>query len=203
MRAAPAALLAIILAHATPALAQLPHIVPVVPPPPAPGTPPPPTPKAALDTMLGALRAAPSEAAAGALEAEIRTAWLNLASPAIRLLLVRGAREVEEGAASDAVDSFDAALDLDSDLVEAWRGRAKARQRLGDPAGAIRDLQEVLRREPRHFAALQDLSRIAESQRDWRGALAAWQKVLDLDPKTPDGKERLRDLERRALGERA
>lgn len=205
MRAAPAALLSLALAS-WPALAQVPRFTPVVPQaqptPPSPATPPQ-SPKAQLDTMLGALRAAPSEAAAGALEEQIKESWLNLASPAIRLLLVRGARETEEGAAGDAVDSFDAALDLDPDLVEAWRGRARARRRMGDSAGAIRDLQEVLRREPRHFAALQDLSRIAEDGRDWRSALAAWQKVMDLDPKTPDGKDRLHDLERRALGERA
>ena len=173
---------------------------PVAPPPSAAGAP---TPKATLDTMLGALRVAPSDSVAEALEGQIREAWVNAASPAVKLLLVRGAREMEEGAAGDAVDSFDAALDLDPDLLEAWRGRAQARQRLGDPAGAIRDIQEVLRREPRHFAALQDLSRIAEGQRDWRGALRAWQKVLEVDPRTPEGRDRLRDLERRAMGERA
>ena len=180
-----------------PALAQP---APAVPPPAAPA---PPTPKAALDTMLGALHAAPNEAAAEALEGKIREAWTNLASPAVKLLLSRATREMEEGAAGEAVDSFDAALDLEPDYLEAWRGRAQARMRMGDPAGAVRDIQEVLRREPKHFAALEDLSRIAESRGDWRGALAAWQKALDLSPRTPNGRERLRDLERRALGERA
>ena len=160
-----------------------------------------PSPKAALDSMLSALRAAPSEDAAAALEAQIRTLWTEAATPAVRLLLSRGTRELSENAASDALDSFDAALDLEPDLLDAWRGRAQARLRLGDHAGAIRDVQEVLKREPRNFAALQDLSRIAESRADWRGALAAWQKLLDIDPRTPGGQARLRDLRRRALGE--
>lgn len=190
------ALLAVLLLP-VPALSQP---APAVPPPVIPG---PPTARAALDTMLGALRAAPNEAAAGALEGQIREAWSNLASPAVKLLLSRAAREMEEGAAGEAVDSFDAALDLEPDYLEAWRGRAQARMRMGDPAGAVRDIQEVLRREPRHFAALEDLSRIAESRNDWRGALAAWQKALELSPRTPNGRDRLKDLERRALGERA
>ena len=118
--------------------------------------------KAALDQMLAALQVAPSEEAAAALEATIRTQWIEQASPAVRLLLVRGVREVNEGSVADALDSFDAALDLEPNLVEAWRGRAQARYRLGDTPGAVRDIQETLRREPRHFVALQDLSRMSE-----------------------------------------
>lgn len=158
-------------------------------------------PNPALDSLLAALRAAPNEAAAAALEAQVRAQWVEAASPALRLLLVRGTRELNEGSAGDAVDSFDAALDLDPDLLEAWRGRAQARSRLGDAAGAVRDIQEVLRREPRSFAALQDLSRMAELRSDWRGALAAHQKLLEIDPRTPGGQTRLRDLRRRALGD--
>jgi tetratricopeptide (TPR) repeat protein len=154
-----------------------------------------------VDALLNALRAAPSEEAAGALEAQLRAQWRDQASPAIRLLISRGYREIGENAVGDAVDSFDAALDLDNDVVEAWRGRAQARLRSGDPTGAVRDIQEVLRREPRHFVAWQDLSRIAEARGDWRGALAAWQKLLEVDPKSPGAQTRLRELRRRALGE--
>ena len=182
---------------------RMPNMSPQAPAAPSAAAPGAPTPKVALDTMLGALRAAPSDDVAEALEEKIREAWSNQASPAVRLLLSRGARELEEGASGEAVDSFDAALDLEPDLLEAWRGRAQARLRIGDPVGAARDIQEVLRREPRHFAALEDLSRIAESRGDWRGALAAWRKTLELSPRTPGGKDRLRELERRALGERA
>ncbi len=160
-----------------------------------------PGPKETIDGMLSALRAAPSEEAAGAIETQVRGLWLDAASPALKLLLTRGGRELNEGNAAEAFDSFDAVLDLDPDLLEGWRGRAQARLRLGDTAGAVRDIQEVLRREPRHFAALQDLSRMAESRSDWRGALAAWQKMLESDPRTPGGRSRLRELQRRALGE--
>jgi tetratricopeptide (TPR) repeat protein len=154
-----------------------------------------------LDNLLTALHDAPSEETAAALEAQVRTQWVEAASPALRLLLVRGLREIGEGQPNDAADSFDAALDLDPELIEAWRGRAQARARLGDMAGAVRDIQEVLRREPRSFAAFQDLSHMAEARSDWRGALAAHQKLLEIDPHSPGGQARLRDLKRRALGD--
>ena len=154
-----------------------------------------------LDQLLAALHDAPSEEVAAALEAQARAQWFEAASPALRLLLVRGLREIGDGQPGDAVDSFDAALDLDPDLIEAWRGRAQARARLGDTVGAVRDIQEVLKREPRSFAAWQDLSHMAEARSDWRGALAAHQKLLEIDPHSPGGQARLRDLKRRALGD--
>ncbi len=151
--------------------------------------------------MIDALRTAPSEQAAAVIEDQLRRRWHDAASPAIKLLLSRGARELNEGVASDAVDSFDAALDLDPKLVEAWRGRSQARLRLGDTGGAIRDIEEALRREPNSFAAWQDLSRIAEARGDWHGAFSAWEKMLEIDPRSPGGQDRLRELRRRAFGE--
>ena len=147
------------------------------------------------------MKSAPNEAAALALEAQIREMWARAGTPAVRLLVSRGTRELSEGAPGDALDSFDAALDLSPDLLDGWRGRAAARRSLGDYVGAVRDLQELLRREPNSFIAFQDLSRVAEARGDWRSALIAWQKLLDLDPQTPGGQARLRDLKRRALGE--
>lgn len=154
-----------------------------------------------MDQMLTELRAAATEDEAARLEGRLRTAWAMAASPAVRLLLSRGQRELHENATGDAVDSFDAALDLEPELLEAWRGRAAARLRAGDAAGASRDLQEVLKREPRSFLAWQDLSHVAEARGDWRGALAAWQKLLEVDPRSPGGQDRLQDLRRRAFGE--
>ena len=186
-----------LLIGAAPALAQAP---PSPAPPAATG---PQAAKKNTDNLLNALKVAPTEEAAAALEGQLRGAWAGAASPATRLLLSRGSRELSEGAPNDSLDSYDAALDLDPDLIEAWRGRAAARLHMGDTQGAVRDLQEVIKREPRDFAAWQDLSRIAESRGDWRGAYAAWQKLLEIDPKTPDGLDRLKDLRRRAVGEDA
>ena len=90
---------------------------------------------------------------------------------------------------------------LDPDLAEAWRQRAIARYEQGDTQGAVRDLEETLKREPRHFGAFETLSRIAENRKDWKSAYSAWQKVLEIDPKTPGGEQRLKDLRRRAMGE--
>ncbi len=154
-----------------------------------------------LDQLFSALKAAPTEAAAGIVEARILDTWVQQATPAVRLLLARGYRDLGHNAASDAFDSYDGAITLQPEVAEAWHGRAMARFGLGDAVGAIRDIEQALQREPRDFAALADLSRVAEAQGNWKGALAAWHKVLDLAPHTPGGETRLRELERKANGQ--
>jgi tetratricopeptide (TPR) repeat protein len=157
--------------------------------------------KTELDTMIAALKVAPSEEAAGALEARIRMAWMQAGSPAATLLMNRGMRDLTNDADDEAVDDFDAVLALEPNLPDAYHRRALARFALGDYRGAIADIEETLTLEPRHFAALQSLSRIAEERKDYTGALAAWQKALEISPKTPKGQERLKALTRKALGE--
>jgi tetratricopeptide (TPR) repeat protein len=159
--------------------------------------------RAALDRMLGTLKSAPSEAIASPLEQQIRQLWLNSGTPAVTLLMSRGLREMKADASQDAIEDFTAAITLDPNLAEAYHQRAIARFAAGDTPGAIADIQATLQREPRSFAALETLSAIAESRKDWKGAYDAWQKVLEVDPKTPGGEERLKDLRRHALGEEA
>jgi hypothetical protein len=47
------------------------------------------------------------------------------------------------------------------------------------------------------------LERIAEGREDWKAAYDAWQHVLDIDPRTPNGEDRLKDLRRKAFGDNA
>ncbi len=153
-----------------------------------------------LDRLFKALRAAPDEGTAAMIEGRIRHLWLGEASPAAALLMARGDREIAD-AASEAVADFSAVLDLEPDFSEGYNHRAVARAAEGDYAGAVRDIEEALRRDPRNFSALQGLSRIAEQQGNWRGALEAWQKALDIDPRTPGGIARLEMLQRKVEGE--
>jgi tetratricopeptide (TPR) repeat protein len=157
--------------------------------------------QAALDKLLGALKSAPSGEMAEPLEDRIRQIWLNQGTPAVTLLMSRGLREMKAEANSDAIEDFSDAITLDPNLAEAYHQRAIARFNAGDTQGAIVDIQATLQHEPRNFAAFETLTDISAARKDWKGAYAAWQKVLELDPKTPGGDERLKDLKRRAFGE--
>jgi len=157
--------------------------------------------KAELDTLITALKQAPTEQDAGMLEARIRQMWLQAGSPAATLLMARGTRDLGNDADTEALDDFNAVLALEPNLAEAFHRRALARFALGDYHGAIADIEQTLRREPRQFGAFQSLSHIAEAQGDFKGARAAWLKVMEISPKTPGGEERLRLLKRKVEGE--
>jgi tetratricopeptide (TPR) repeat protein len=159
--------------------------------------------RAMLDKMLDALRTAPNEQVASALEDKIRHSWFEASTPAVTLLMSRGLREAGAGAPDEAVSVFSDAIILDPTLAEAWHQRAIARFRSGDTVGAVRDIQETLKLEPRHFGAWRTLERIAEGRDDWKAAYDAWRHVLDIDPRTPNGDDRLKDLKRKAFGDNA
>ncbi len=157
--------------------------------------------KAEIDGLLNSLKTATSDEAAAALEQRIKQKWIEAGSPAATLLMSRGLRNLQSQSGDEALDDFDAVLALEPQLQAAYTFRARAKYLVGDYAGAIQDTEAALQREPRNFVALQGLSHIAESRGDLKGALLAWQKVLEIDPRTPDADKRLRELSRKVNGE--
>ncbi len=157
--------------------------------------------QAATDRLLDALKAAPDEQAASALEDQLMHTWLEAGTPAVTLLMSQGLRLLQAGQDDQAVESFSDAITLSPNVAEAWHQRAIARYHAGDSAGAIHDLQETVKLEPRDFAAFRTLADIATAREDWKGAFAAWQKVMEIDPKTHGGDARLLELKRKAVGE--
>jgi tetratricopeptide (TPR) repeat protein len=157
--------------------------------------------QAATGRMLDALKAAPNEQAAARLESQLEQTWLRAGSPAVTLLMSRGLRSLQAGQDNEALESFSDAITLQPDISEAWHQRALARYHAGDVNGAIHDLEQTIRLEPRNFFAFRTLAEIAAARDDWKGAYGAWQKAMELNPKTPGGEDRLRLLKRKAVGE--
>lgn len=155
----------------------------------------------ALDRAITALKSAGSEEEAALLEARVRQMWLNAGTPAVTLLIGRGARELKAGDTDEANADFAAALALDPDSIEAWHQLAQARHAAGDAAGARAAIEETLKRDPRFFPALQTLARFAEAREDWKAAYAAWGRALEIVPRLQGGASKLKDLKRRALGD--
>lgn len=157
--------------------------------------------KADIDRLLDALKAAPNEQTASLIEDRLQQTWLRSGTASVTLLISKGLRQQQAGQNDDAVETFSDAITLQPDVSEAWHQRAIARYHAGDTQGAIRDLEETVRLEPRNFTAFRTLTEIAMAREDWKAAYESWQKVLEIDPKTPGGEERLKELKRKALGE--
>jgi tetratricopeptide (TPR) repeat protein len=119
----------------------------------------------------------------------------------VQILMQQAARKQAAGHGADAVQDADAAIVLQPDLADLYRQRAELRFATADENGAIADLAQALSREPRLIPALADLSHLAETRHDYKRALAAWQKLLELDPKTNHAQARLDLLQRKANGQ--
>jgi cytochrome c-type biogenesis protein CcmH/NrfG len=154
-----------------------------------------------INRLLDGLKAAPSPAAAAALEGTLQSLWVNQGSPSARLLMGRGLREMDAGNYAQAVQSFDDVVTLEPNSAEGYRQLAMARYAAGDTQGAIEDLALAVQHEPRNFLAYKSLSEIAAQRGDWKGAYEAWQKLLALDPNTPGGQDKLKELQVKAFGQ--
>jgi tetratricopeptide (TPR) repeat protein len=157
--------------------------------------------QAQINKLLDGLKAASSPAAAAALEGTLQSLWVNQGSPSVRLLMGRGLREMNAGNYAQAVQSFDDVVTLDPNSAEGYRQLAMARYAAGDTQGAIEDLALAVQHEPRNFLAYKSLSEIAAQRGDWKGAYEAWQKLLALDPNTPGGQDKLKELQVKAFGQ--
>lgn len=156
-----------------------------------------------LDRAFEALRTAPDEQGAGLVEQRIRQLLSARTTPAVTLLLARGQRNLAGRQPEEALEDFDAAITLAPEAVDPWFGRALAAHLAGDQAAALRDLQQVLRLEPRHWPALQQLSSWQEESGNTLGALRSFEAALAINPRLRGGDARLRDLRRKALGDDA
>ena len=158
-------------------------------------------PKDPVASQLDALRQAPTAQQASALETRILAAWQARITPSVQLLVAHAAGALAKQDPRTAIGDLDAALDLQSDQAELWRLHAEARVANGDDRGALADLAQAMSREPRCFPALADMSRVAESLKNFSLAVYAWQRLLEIDPKVHQGAARLAALQRKASGQ--
>jgi tetratricopeptide (TPR) repeat protein len=153
-----------------------------------------------LDRLFRRLQQAPTASEARAISDQIWERWMQHPDPSVRTLMRRGVKAMEREDYEEAHTIFDAVVAQDPDYAEGWNKRATVRYLRGDYAGAVRDVKETLRREPRHFGALSGLGSIYLIIANVQGALDAFEQVLALNPRLDSVRKQVREL-RRALDE--
>jgi tetratricopeptide (TPR) repeat protein len=153
-----------------------------------------------LDFLFGALKAAPDEDSAKAVEARIWAIWLQTPSDTAALLMMRAKAATDAQQLDLAVKLLDAVIKLRPDYVEAWNRRATLYYLQNDYARSLTDIQQVLAREPRHFAALAGLGMIMQDLGDDRRALEAFRKALEINPHLEKVPELVKQLSEKVEG---
>jgi tetratricopeptide (TPR) repeat protein len=143
-----------------------------------------------LDFLFGALKVAPDDVTAKAIEERIWAVWTASQSDTANLLMTRVKTAIEAKDLDLAVKLLDAIVKVKPDYVEAWNRRATIYYMKKDYGHALEDIRQVLKREPRHFGALAGFGLILQDIGDDRQALEVYRRALSLYPRM----ERIPDL---------
>jgi len=153
-----------------------------------------------LDVLFEALKAAPDETSARAVEARIWAIWTRTPSDTVALLMSRARIALENDEADVALKLLDAIIKLRPDYTEAWNRRATLYYKKNNYNRAMEDIEEVLRREPRHFGALAGLGVILEETGDDKRALDAFRRALAINPHLDKVPEMVKTLTEKVEG---
>jgi tetratricopeptide (TPR) repeat protein len=143
-----------------------------------------------LDFLFGALKAAPDDPSAKAIEHRIWALWMISRSDTANLLMTRVRKAIEDKDLDLALTLLDAIVKIRPDYVEAWNRRATIYYTRKDYGRSLADIREVLKREPRHFGALAGLGLILKDIGDDRQALEVFRRALAVYPRL----ERIPDM---------
>lgn len=136
-----------------------------------------------LEFLFGALKVAPDDASAKAIEQRIWAQWMVSPSDTTNLLMTRVRTAIEAKDTDLAIKLLDGIVKIKPDYVEGWNRRATLYYMKKDYGRSLADIREVLRREPRHFGALAGLGLILQDLGDDKRALDAYRRAIDVYPR--------------------
>ena len=112
----------------------------------------------------------------------IQRVWMRSGSDTADLLMGRALSAVQAKQLALAEKLVSSVIGVEPEWAEAWNKRATIRFMNDDEAGAMQDIAEVLRREPRHFGALVGMGSILQQAGLKKAALKVYRKALEIYP---------------------
>lgn len=153
-----------------------------------------------LEFLFGALKAAPDEETAKAVEQRIWAAWVVSPSDTANLLMTRVRTAIEAKDEVLAIKLLDSIVKIKPDYIEGWNRRATLYYMKKDYGRALADIREVLKREPRHFGALAGFGMILQDIGDDKQALEVYRRALAVYPKLQRIPDLVKSLQEKVEG---
>jgi tetratricopeptide (TPR) repeat protein len=153
-----------------------------------------------LDFLFGALKVAPDDVAAKAIEGRIWALWAATRSDTTTLLMARAQTAMEQHDIELAIKLLDAVIKIRPSYVDAWNRRATVYYMKKEYGRALADIHEVLRREPRHFGALSGLGLIMQDLGDDKQALEVYRRALAIYPRLEHIPDVVKQLQEKVEG---
>lgn len=152
------------------------------------------------DEMFDKLRNAPSESEANDRAMDIWASWMESGSATVDIAMERAAGAQAAGDNDTARALLDRVILLRPDYAEAWNRRASIFLTEENYPEALRDLNEALKYEPRHFGAWAGLGMLFETMRAPEEALEAYREALAVYPMMVQAKKAEGRLSKEAEG---
>lgn len=147
-----------------------------------------------LDELYDRLAKAQDRDEARGIAGAIQRVWARSGSDTADLLMERVSSLMRQKDFKPAQDLLDRLIELEPQWAEAWSRRASMRFLERDLAGAMADLAQVLKIEPRHFMALVGVGAILEREDNKAQALRAFRRALEINPQLNDIREKVEKL---------
>jgi tetratricopeptide (TPR) repeat protein len=135
-----------------------------------------------LDELFGRLSKSTDTQESQGIAGAIERLWMRSGSDTADLLMGRALTAVQGKQLPLAEKLLGSVIAVEPEWAEAWNKRATVRFMNDDDAGAMQDIAEVLRREPRHFGALVGMATILQRAGLKKAALKVFRKALDVYP---------------------
>jgi len=137
---------------------------------------------ARLDALFAELKAAPSPAVGKAVEHEILVEWIRSGDAEIDKMMSAAILAMNAGELDAAVAVLDQIVALRPDDVEGWNKRATVFYYMHEYDKSLADIDRTLALEPRHFGALAGLGMIMRDVGNLKGAIAAFEQAVAVNP---------------------
>ncbi len=124
-------------------------------------------------------------------ETSIWEIWFESGEQEIDELMDEAGNAMQAGKLEYAEGLYSRVIEKAPDFSEGWNRRATVRYYRKDYEGSLEDIKRTLILEPRHFGATWGLGMILGSRRDFSGAIAAFERLLQIKPNARDAGPRI------------
>lgn len=149
-----------------------------------------------LDQLFNVLKSSSNLTELQEVESSIWEIWFDSGVSEIDVLMDEAATAVETGQLKYAEGLYSKVVETVPEFSEGWNRRATVRFYQQDYEGSLEDIQRTLILEPRHFGATWGLGMILGSRREFTGAIAAFERLLEIKPNARDARPRLELLKK-------
>jgi len=150
-----------------------------------------------LDELFMRLQTTADAQEAELIEGLIWTLWFQSGDPDTDRLLASGNDAMGAGRYDEALARFSRVIERDPTFAEGWNRRATLHYLMGNFDASVRDIQETLAREPRHFGALSGLGLINTALERWDSAVKAYEEALRVNPFLSGAGSNIEDLRKK------